>query len=316
MKRIVLFAIAVWGIFACSESFRSDTRNEGEVVSVVQSIDSPSAKLSEYWYQGKAEITSYQLAQNRYQDVHPGEAIMIFVTEDFLVDKQVKNERYQNPNTTSVLKNNQLRKFPTGIYDYQMMTSVFTPANPNEYPYSLKVTSSAQEWCGQAFMQVNYKDKHYVMQLNSYFEGEGDQSQKAELAILEDEIYNRIRINPANLPKGEIAIYPSSMVLRLLHLPFKPVQAEATTNVYTGHDIVGDELSVYQITFPSLGRTLEIVYETKAPYEIAGWVDAYPSVFDRKVRKTIAQRKKTVLAPYWQQNGLSDMKLREALELD
>ena len=63
MKKIVLFAIAVWGIFACSESFRSDTRNEGEVIPVVQSVDLPAAKLSDYWYQGKAEITSYQLLQ-------------------------------------------------------------------------------------------------------------------------------------------------------------------------------------------------------------------------------------------------------------
>ena len=241
---------------------------------------------------------------------------MIFVTEDFLVDKQVKNERYQNPNSTSVLKNNQLRKFPTGIYDYQMMTSVFTPANTNEYPYSLKVTSSAQEWCGQAFMQINYNEKHYKMQLNSYFEGEGDQNQQSKLAILEDEIYNRIRINPSTLPKGEVAIYPSAMVLRLLHLPFKPIPAKTSSSVYQGEDIVGDSLSVYKITYPSLDRTLEIVFESTAPYAIVGWVDAYPSVFDKKVRKTVAQRKKTLLAPYWQQNSLSDMKLRKALALD
>ena len=43
-----------------------------------------------YWFQGKAELTSYTLSQARYGELHPGEAILIFVTEDFSRKKQVK----------------------------------------------------------------------------------------------------------------------------------------------------------------------------------------------------------------------------------
>jgi len=59
-------------------------------------------KLDDYWYQGKAEISSYQLEQARYSDVHPGEAVLVFVTEDFLTDKQVKNDNYTNKNSALI----------------------------------------------------------------------------------------------------------------------------------------------------------------------------------------------------------------------
>ena len=59
---------------------------------------------------------------------------MIFVTEDFLTEKQVKNDHYKNPKSVSILKNNQISKFPTGIYDYSIMKSVFTPIDIKEFP--------------------------------------------------------------------------------------------------------------------------------------------------------------------------------------
>jgi hypothetical protein len=52
------------------------------------------------WYAGVAEITRYELKQARYRDVHTGDAVLIFVTEDFLTDKQVKHERGDGPSTS------------------------------------------------------------------------------------------------------------------------------------------------------------------------------------------------------------------------
>lgn len=40
-------------------------------------------QFGEYWFQGKAEISSYDLTQYRYGEAREGEAVMIFVTEDF-----------------------------------------------------------------------------------------------------------------------------------------------------------------------------------------------------------------------------------------
>ena len=50
----------------------------------------PSQEFSDYWYAGKAELTSYHLTQSRYGGLHDGDAVLIFVTEDFSKDKQVK----------------------------------------------------------------------------------------------------------------------------------------------------------------------------------------------------------------------------------
>ncbi len=88
-----------------------------------------SAEFSRYWYAGQAELSRYELQQNRYDDTHPGEAVLVFVTEDFLPVQQVKMEGGQTKETAkSVLKMNQMRRFTTGIYDYSINTSVSPPA--------------------------------------------------------------------------------------------------------------------------------------------------------------------------------------------
>ncbi|HEY6064603.1 MAG TPA: hypothetical protein VIY96_00515, partial [Thermoanaerobaculia bacterium] len=83
-----------------------------------------------YWYQGKAELTRYKLDQARYGEMHPGEAVLIFVTEPFLPDRQVKLERGDPSRGVTVLKLNFVRKFFTGMYPYSLMTSTFTPVEP------------------------------------------------------------------------------------------------------------------------------------------------------------------------------------------
>ena len=67
--------------------------------------------FNSYWYSGKAEMNSYDLEQFRYNDHHEGEAVLIFVTEDFLKDKHVKYERGDKSNSDVVLKLNRQRRF-------------------------------------------------------------------------------------------------------------------------------------------------------------------------------------------------------------
>jgi len=129
-------------------------------------------QFKDYWYQGKAEITSYNLQQARYGEIHKGDAVFIFVTEDFSKKKQVKLD-YPSKNlkdAVPILKLNATRKFNTGIYPYSTMQSVFTPVNQKEDNGSLKVATSSQEWCGHTFMQLNQRGNNYQVQSNSYFE--------------------------------------------------------------------------------------------------------------------------------------------------
>ena len=299
---------------ACTQSTPSANDTTARLVNF-SPANAVTIGLDKYWYQGKAEVTRYTLQQHRYRDLHPGEAILIQVTEDFLTDKQVKNDNYQSSNSTGVLKTNLIRRFTTGLYDYSIMTSVFTPTDANRYPQTLKATTSTQDWCGQTFMQVNWRDNQYQTQIRSYFENEADEQFAVPYALLEDELFNRIRINPDALPVGNIQILPSLHIARLLHKRFQPENATAILQNYQGNTFKGEVLRSYRVNFPTTSRTLEIVFENKAPYPIVGWTDSYPG-FDGQTRTTVAKRTNTQLTPYWQQNSAADAAKRKALGVE
>lgn len=297
--------------FACStESSDRDATAVAASMSVNEELNDPgpfantTQGLDKYWYQGKGELNTYRLEQNRYQGIHPGQVLLIFVSEDFLTDKQVKNDRYQNPKSTKVLKTNAITRFTTGLYDYSIMSSVFTPAHTKEFPRTLKVTHSSQDWCGQTFAQINLQeDGRYQEQLRSYFENEADQTNIAQADLLEDELLNRIRMSYRDLPTGELQLIPSLTFLRLRHKAYGPVMARATLENYQGTEFSGEDLKVYKIEYPSLQRTVEYIFSSTAPYHIEGWIDSYPSAFDGVVRSTKAFREETQLESYWQQNS-------------
>ncbi|MGB3364388.1 MAG: hypothetical protein WBB48_06385, partial [Thermodesulfobacteriota bacterium] len=145
-----ILAIAIFVVLANFSVVESQELDSSSSV-----VDSEEFKA--YWYDGKAEITSYKLEQARYGELHEGYAVMVFVTEDFSKTKQVKLDNPQNANgdDVKVLKLNRIKKFDTGIYRYSMMDSVFTPVYIGEHPNTLKITSSSQEWCGNTFTQLN-----------------------------------------------------------------------------------------------------------------------------------------------------------------
>ena len=304
---LVFYSLCL-GIFlaACN----SDNRR---VLSEYKEITHITSGLDDYWYQGKAEVTSYELTQNRYQDEHPGTAVMIFVSEDFLSDIQVKNDNYTNPNSIKVIKNNRIKKFTTGIYDYSMMTSVFTKTDRDNIPFSLKVTSSSQEWCGQTYHQINLKGNKFKSTLHSYFESEADDVRTENVTILEDELFNLIRINPDLLPKGEFVITPSLDNLRLRHKPFEPLKAMGSVKENDNPLFKDSGILEYKLSYPNESREVNIYFNKAKPYKIVGWTDAYPSMFDGKLRTTTAIKKAELFIPYWQQNKLEDAEMRTLL---
>ena len=272
-------------------------------------------EFKEYWYSGNAEITTYKLEQARYGEIHKGYAVLIFVTEDFSKDKQVKldNPAANKDDAVKVLKLNLVKKFNTGIYRYSIMESVFTPVYSNSYPDTLKLTSSSQEWCGNTFTQLNLNDDNYDVELFSYFESEGDKKYQIEKTLLEDEIFTRIRLNPESLPTGKISIIPSLIVSRLKHREIKPVNAVAKLN----DNLSKNEMN-YLITFPDSGRSLNIIFERNFPFEIISWEESYKSGFgaDSKELTTKAVRDKSVMLDYWNKNTTFDEVLREKMGLE
>ena len=271
---------------------------------------------NDYWTQGKAEVSVYELSQNRYKENHPGQLVNVFVTEDFLTDKQVKNERYVNVNSTWILKNIQLRKFTTGVYDYSLFSSVFTPIDRTKFPQSLKVTATSQEWCGTIFTQLNLRGEKYKYEQRSYFEKEGDVSNIINAAFLEDELYTVLRMNPELLPKGDFQIIPALNFMPFQHLSNRTYKANAGIRTYKENVFQGEKLNEYRVRFPELKRELRIIFENKAPYKVVGWLDSFPSAFDGKIRTTKATLKNQKILAYWGQSGLRDINLRRELGLD
>lgn len=274
-----------------------------------------AVSLDHYWYQGKAEISHYSLTQNRYKDQHPGEAILIFVTEDFLKDEHVKSDQSNNPNAVKVMKTNQIRRFSTGLYDYSIMTSVFTPVDQASYPGSFKVTMSSQDWCGQSFMQLNQSNGQYKVELRSYFESEGDEDFFIKDQLLEDELFNLIRMNPEWLPNGPVQVIPAASYCRLKHIDMKAYQAQATNKNLEDTIFTGENLVLFELNYPELKRNLRIAYEKASPHKIVGWIEEYPSAFDNQMRKTVAIKKEEFFGPYWKKNNPADTTLRKDLGL-
>jgi hypothetical protein len=272
--------------------------------------------VDNYWSQGKAEVNVYEVSQNRYQENHSGQLVSVFVTEDFLTDKQVKNERYINENSTWILKNIQLKKFTTGVYDYSLFNSVFTPINRNKFPKSLKVSASSQEWCGTMYTQFNLiLDTDYKVEHRSYFESEGDRVTRIKKSYLEDEVFTVLRMNPLLLPVGTVQLIPPANYIQLKHLRIQSYKAITSLIPNDKKEISGSNLMQYKIVYPELNRSIHIVFENKAPYKIMGWFEKFPSSFDGKPRTTSIILKTQKMLPYWRQNSLKDKYLREELGL-
>jgi hypothetical protein len=263
-----------------------------------------SADFKTYWFAGDAEITSYSLEQARYGELRSGTAVLIYVTEPFLPEKQVKADG-NSPENISVLKLNATKNFLTGIYPYSIMSSTFYPLGDNQH--AIKVSSSIQEWCGHVYAQLNNRDSYEVTS-HSYFEKEADQNLTLEKTHLENELWNKIRIRPEDLPVGDLKVIPSLEYLRLAHQTIKSY--DATAKLQNKGDLTN-----YTLLYPELNRTLTITFRNSFPFGIESWTESYPSGFgpNSEVLTTRATKLRTLKTPYWRQNGNEDVSLRDSL---
>ncbi len=261
------------------------------------------SQVQDFWFSG-AEVNKYQLKQSRYGEEHPGHAEFIFVTEPFLTDKQVKNESGAAA-STNVLKLNALRTFNTGIYSYRTMTSTFRPIDLNTYPHAFKSTTSVQDWCGQAFQQLNWKNNSWQAQVRSYFETPGDENVTLPDAVLEDELWLLIRLDPKKLPTGSFKAIPGAVVSRLFHIPLAAYSAKATLQTDAGK-------LVYTITYPRLKRSLSMTADADFPHIIREWTESKEG---EKSRTHAKLTHRIMNAEYWSQHNLKYAGLRRKLGL-
>ncbi len=262
-----------------------------------------TSAFKDYWYAGEAEISSYTLKQARYGELREGQAVLVFVTEPFLKEKQVKADN-ANADNIPVLKLNATKTFTTGIYPYAIMQSTFYPVANTQH--ALKVSCSIQEWCGHVYSQLNNRDQFEVTS-HSYFENEADENFKLSKALLENEIWTQLRLEPSSLPVGEIKMIPAFEFISLKHVTLKAYDAKAVLN--EGN---------YSITYPELERKISINFNPQFPYDITSWEETFNSGFGDRAETltTTATKLNTIKSAYWNKNNNSDAGLRETLQLN
>jgi hypothetical protein len=129
-----------------------------------------------HWRDGNAELAGYALTFPRYGEPRTGTAVAVFVAEPFDPDTRVKPED-PTPDHFDAFKLNLSQDFPTGIYDYHLMTSAFVQLEPvlGRPPGAVtKVSFGAQEWCGHVYQQALFDADGVRATHHSYFEGEAD----------------------------------------------------------------------------------------------------------------------------------------------
>lgn len=276
MPRLSLIAILF--LFSCSEK-APEMENE------------LAQEERDYWFDGTAEISKFDLKQARYGEFHEGSITHIFVTEPFSKTKYVKADE-QGEDDVTVLKHIMIRRFQTGMYDYSMMLTTFLPFDSPDY--SLKLTSSSQDWCGQSFLEMINESGQFLIDYESYFE-----DKSAEKAVgttyLEDDIWGWIRLHPNNLPTGEFQMIPSIFFLQLTHNEIKDYSATASVESQT------DSTSTYSINYSELQREISIEYLNIFPYSIIDWSETYPS--KDKLLTSEVTKQSEFKSDYWNNNS-------------
>ena len=199
------------------------------------------------------------------------------------------------------------------------MTSTFFPIQSYEN-HAIKISSTAQEWCGHTYIQLNNRRNKFSIQQNSYFQNEGDKQYEIEKALLEDEIWTLIRINPELLPVGEIEMIPGMQYVRLLHTEYKSEQAVAEEREVLDPDLSPNSLIQYSIMYSDLSRSLKITFEKEFPYRILAWEESFKPLAvngnKSELMITKARRTNTLMLDYWNKNSVADSTYRYDLGIN
>lgn len=304
MKRISSLALLA-SLFALSCSKEIQSPN----------LAAETVDAARYWHQGTAEISRFSITQARYGNTYTGDAILIFVKEDFLPVRQVKYEgRSTGESPVPILKLISTREFITGIYPYSIMTSVFAPFASNGRSY--KITGTTQDWCGQTFMQLNNNDTAFAVTYRSYFEDEGDRNFIVGPEMLEDELFIMARTNPRGLPVGEISMLPSVHCVQLRIKEFYPHTGTATRSVQFIPELSADSVQVYSIRYHDVPRVFSIIFEQRFPHTILAWEETEGNLNgDEPPLMTRAVRTHTIMSDYWNKSAPADSVLRKSLGL-
>ena len=238
---------------------------------------------------------------------------MIFVTESLHPQTFIKvDSPTLEANQFYALKLNHILKFTTGIYDYSVMTSVFSQVAGERHPFELRrISFSAQEWCGQVFDEALFSDGQINGHISSYFASEGRGTYRLkhpEHFASEDHLLIRIRELQGPFMDlsevREVEVLPSFWQLRQAHQPHAVVSGRI-------HKVAEEQIETAAGALASvrwelhIGQRQRTFWTEKAyPHRILRWDD------DDGGRGTLMR---TMRVPYWKLQANADAVYRREL---
>ncbi len=279
------------------------------------------AAFAGHWRDGHAELAGYALKYPRYGAVREGTAVTIFVTEPFSDRLRVKADPGHDGPSYEVVKLNLVQDFPTGVYDYNMMTSVFVPTSGQRgrpAGAASKVSFSSQEWCGHVYHHALFDADKVRSVSHSYFDGEADAQRELDYpasGIAEEALWHWARglAAPVVAPgeSREVRVMRSLAYARLRHVPvaweratLRVAEATQTITAPAGEFEVREHVAA--IGSGRHERTWTFHVETAAPHRIIRWARS-----DGVEAELLSSER----LKYWQQNGPGDERLLERLGL-
>ncbi|MDP2316017.1 MAG: hypothetical protein Q8P41_24180 [Pseudomonadota bacterium] len=273
-----------------------------------------------HWGDGNAEVSSYDLVQPRYGELRQGTAVLIFVTEDFSWSERVKADPGAHPDADlrKVIKLNQNRDFQTGIYPYHTMTSSFLRVDGGDRmdPFDpIKVTFSAQEWCGMVYDELVMGPTSVHVTAHTYFDSDttapATHKVPADL-VYEDSVPVLVRgLDTPWLAPGAtrtVPWWPAQMAQRFAHEPAAIGEATVTRAAASAPKTVpAGTFTVDEFTVAVAGGpTTSWFVESAAPHRIVAW----SSTAGERAELRGSDR-----LPYWQLNKPGDETYRARVGL-
>lgn len=239
--------------------------------------DNPLAKdqaFQQYWNTGLSEVNTYEVTQTIDTSQKTRQAQLIFRIVDFDTKKHGQATSLNKSESTTVLKQNLIQKIDTGVYEYSLMNSTFTPTNYVVFPHALKVEYAKQNTQGQEYSQVDWQGQTFLYKRKSDFQPKAQQDTSVKTAWLEDEIWNRVRLSPQTLPDGEIEMIPSLEYLHTTNQKVEAISCKATLEEKTD-SLSKQVLKNYTIEYPEKHRKVSIQFEAQFPYKILNWESSF-----------------------------------------
>lgn len=231
-----------------------------KVETVVPINQETNKTFTDYWKKDKIEITTYELKED---SILVGEGSLTF-SIDYV-------EGVNKTDSIQVLHSDFSGKIHKDNYDYSAMTSTYSPLNQTLRPHATKVINSVQEPAINSFLELSQIPKSYEIESYNTFKEKTKKHFILERKNLEDELWAKIRMNPNDLPTGDIEIIPSFAYWQSVKKSPNIYEAKAVLKDYLGTEFTGKKLKIYSLEYPDLKRNLSIVFEGNFPFEIVGW---------------------------------------------